>query len=160
MLFEEYVSEDFKNAVIAMSGRLGINPDDIMTCMAFESEKTFSPSITNSIGATGLIQFMPSTAIGLGTTTAALAQMSAVDQLQYVEKYLQNVSNHYGKLDSLVNVYLAIFYPAAIAKPLNYQFSPAVVKANPVFDIGHKGYFTKQDVSDTITAWQSKALGE
>ena len=38
-------------------------------------------------GATGLIQFLPSTARGLGTTTDALAGMSSVEQLNYVEKY-------------------------------------------------------------------------
>lgn len=38
-------------------------------------------------GAIGLIQFMPSTAKGLGTSTSALKQMTAVDQLAYVEKY-------------------------------------------------------------------------
>lgn len=40
-------------------------------------------------GATGLIQFMPATAQGMGTTTAALAAMSAVQQLDYVQRYFK-----------------------------------------------------------------------
>ena len=46
------------------------NPDFLLACMAFESGMSFCSSIRNAAsGATGLIQFMPSTARGLGTTT-------------------------------------------------------------------------------------------
>ena len=64
---------------------------DLMACMAFESGETFSPSIKNAAGsgATGLIQFMPSTAVGLDTTTAQLAQMTATEQLEYVRRYFK-----------------------------------------------------------------------
>ena len=41
-------------------------------------------------GATGLIQFMPNTAEGLGTSTGELAGMSRARQMHYVEKYLSN----------------------------------------------------------------------
>ena len=48
-----------------------MNPDYLMSCMAFESMETFRADIPNKAGskAIGLIQFMPKTAIGLGTTT-------------------------------------------------------------------------------------------
>ena len=50
--------------------------------MVFESR--LNPQAVNPIsGATGLIQFMPSTARG-GTTTAVLKRMSNVQQLDYV----------------------------------------------------------------------------
>jgi hypothetical protein len=63
-----------------------------MAAMAFETGETFSPSIKNKAsGATGLIQFMRSTAKGSGTTTAALAEMTAVDQLDFVEKISEAV---------------------------------------------------------------------
>ena len=82
----------FQQEVSAVAGRLGISEADLMAVMSFETGGTFNPSIPNAAGsgATGLIQFMPSTARGLGTTTEALAQMSRAEQMQYVEKYLSN----------------------------------------------------------------------
>jgi hypothetical protein len=50
-----------------------------MACMAFEKGETFSPCVKNpGSSATGLIQFMSSTAKSLGTTTNDLCKMSAV----------------------------------------------------------------------------------
>lgn len=78
----------FKDHVIDLAGELGCDPSHLMAAMAFETGETFSPSIRNKLsGATGLIQFMPATAKGLGTTTADLAQMSAVAQLAFVRKH-------------------------------------------------------------------------
>lgn len=68
-----------------ISSRFGVSIEDVLKVIYFESK--FSPTITNSIGATGLIQFMPSTARGLGTSTAALRQMSIINQLPFVKKY-------------------------------------------------------------------------
>lgn len=53
-----------------------------MVVMSFETGGSFSPSERNGIGATGLIQFLPGTPRGLGTTTDQLANMSSVDQLK------------------------------------------------------------------------------
>jgi hypothetical protein len=87
----------------------------ISLAMAFESAGTFSASVPNAAGsgAVGLIQFMPATARGLGTTTAALAAMSATQQLDYVRLYFLPYS---GRLHTLEDVYMAILYPAAIGK--------------------------------------------
>jgi hypothetical protein len=59
--------------------------------MAFETGGTFSPSQKNAAGSSviGLIQFMSTTAKNLGTSTSELAKMTAVEQLNYVEKYLK-----------------------------------------------------------------------
>ncbi len=72
-----HVSQAFKQKLNTICRELDINPNHLMACMAFETGETFRPDKTNSIGATGLIQFMPSTAKGLGTSTAALRQMTA-----------------------------------------------------------------------------------
>lgn len=85
------VSPNFKRKVLEITTRLEISPDFLMACMAFESGETFSPAVRNAAGsgATGLIQFMPSTAKALHTTTDALAAMSAEQQLVYVERYFR-----------------------------------------------------------------------
>lgn len=111
---------EFLQEVSAMAGRIGISEADLMAVMAFETRNTFSPSIPNAkkSGAIGLIQFMPGTAIELGTTTEALAQMSRVEQLKYVEKYLVNKGIKPGaKLDDL---YMTVLFPAAVGQPDNF----------------------------------------
>lgn len=110
------VSALFRSRVLAICKDLRVEPDDLMACMAFESGGTFSPSQKNlaGSGATGLIQFMPDTAVGLGTTTQALALMTAEDQLFYVDKYFQP---YRGRLFNLGDLYMAILFPAGIGKP-------------------------------------------
>lgn len=133
---------DFVNKVREVSTRLGIDPNWLMAIMYWESASTFSPSIQNSIGATGLIQFIPSTAKGLGTTTTALKNMSAVDQLDYVEKYLKAYK---GKINSYIDTYFAVFFPMAIGKPDDWVIEGGGVSAsqiarqNPAFDVNKDG---------------------
>lgn len=98
---------------VDVAGALGANADQLAACIAFESG--WNPAAKNPFsGATGLIQFMPSTALHLGTTVDALSKMSALDQLDYVRKYLQPFA---GRLKSLEDCYLAIFWPSAVGKP-------------------------------------------
>jgi hypothetical protein len=133
---------DFVKKVREVSTRLGIDPNWLMAIMYWESASSFSPSIQNSIGATGLIQFIPSTAIGLGTTTTALKNMSAVEQLDYVEKYL---NTYKGKLKSYVDTYFAVFFPLAIGKPDDWVVqgggvsASQIAKQNPAFDVNKDG---------------------
>lgn len=109
------VSAEFRRKVFAIAKELGIQPDFLMACMAWESGETFSPSVKNAAGsgATGLIQFMPATAKGLGTTTAALAAMTAERQLDYVLAYFRPYK---GRIKTLSDVYMAILWPAAIGR--------------------------------------------
>ena len=109
----------FQQEVSAVAGRLGVSEADLYAVMSFETGGTFNPGIRNAAGsgATGLIQFMPSTARGLGTTTQALAGMNRVQQMKYVEKYLSNKGVRGGNLSDL---YMAVLFPAAVGKPDNY----------------------------------------
>lgn len=162
LIYENKVPASYRTAFVTkvkqVAKRLGINPNWLMAIMYFESAKTFSPSITNSIGATGLIQFMPNTAIGLGTTTAALRQMTAVQQLDYVEKYyLQNYK--YLKItaaSSYVDTYLITFFPAAVNKGLDFviqtkNLSAALIaKQNPIFDVNKDGKITVREIQEVM----------
>jgi len=80
----------FIQALWNMAQRNGWDPSGIALLIASESgfradAKNPDPNST----ATGLIQFIEKTAIGLGTTTAAIRNMSAIEQLPLVEKYLR-----------------------------------------------------------------------
>lgn len=157
MWFEEKVSKEFADKVKSIAQRLSMVPDYIMACIDLETGGTFSPSIKNpQSSATGLIQFMAATANGLGTSTANLAKMTAIQQLDYVERYFQNVIKQYGLLQTLENTYLAIFYPAAIKKPLSWQFPQTVYNVNKGLDFNKDTILTKQDVSDKMYAHVKK----
>jgi peptidoglycan hydrolase-like protein with peptidoglycan-binding domain len=146
-------------ALVDAANWIGINPDWLASAISFESG--FSPSIENAAGsgAVGLIQFMPSTAVGLGTSTAALKQMTFTQQLEYVKKYFEP---HRGQLHSLEDTYLAIFYPAFIGKPLNAVLGStgsAIYDQNSGFDRAGKGYVTKEDITSTIRGVLDSAAG-
>lgn len=127
----------------AIATKYGFPPEWLGNLINFETGGTFNPAIQNSIGATGLIQFMPATAIGLGTTTAALKQMSFKEQMVYVDKYLNQNFNGIVAAKGLFNkttqkvtdkftqtdLFMIIFYPAAVGN-VNYKFPANVVAAN------------------------------
>lgn len=156
------VSTRFKTRVREIAGNLGISPDFLMSCMAFETGETFSPSIKNAAGsgATGLIQFMPRTARGLGTTTEELAKMTAVKQLDYVEMYFRP---HRGRLSTLEDIYMAILYPAAIGMdpedPL-FRRGAKTYEQNAGFDKNDDGVITPAEISVKVRQKYEKGLQE
>ncbi len=102
----------FLRRVIAIADSMDIPPDWLMICMCFETGCSFRANLTNPYsGATGLIQFIPSTAQSLGITTAQLRRQTPVEQLGYVHKYLRQWQSKY---KSVHDVYIAIFAPAFV----------------------------------------------
>ena len=134
MNFEEYIKDnriEFTEKVNNICTELRIEANWLMFVMWFESR--LNPQAVNPIsGATGLIQFMPSTARGLGTTTAVLKRMSNVQQLDYVLAYLRPYK---GRMKTWVDVYLAVFYPRAMGNPNFVITSDIVAKQNKIFDL-------------------------
>jgi hypothetical protein len=154
------VSQAFRDHVRTIASNLGCDPDHLMAAMAFETGETFSPSIRNAAGsgATGLIQFMPSTAQALGTTTTDLAAMSAEQQLAYVEKYFAPFK---GKLATLEDVYMAILWPRAVGQPNSYVLfsrsgKPKTYQQNAGLDRDGDGNVTKQEAASVVAAKLAK----
>jgi hypothetical protein len=148
------VSGEFLSKVCDICGDLGIDPDWLMSCIAFETGKTFSPHIYNQAGsgAVGLIQFMPKTAKALGTTTESLASMSAVEQLEYVHKYFLP---YRGRLHSLEDVYMAILWPKGIGMDLDDTLigtatMPITYRQNCGLDINRDGIITKREATEKV----------
>ena len=99
-----------------------------------KSAGTFSPSITNSYGYTGLIQFGTSASADLGTTTAYLRSLSAREQMDWVQKYFELPHKRRGSdYSNPVDLYMAVFYPASIGNP-NFRFPNSVIQANNGID--------------------------
>jgi hypothetical protein len=155
LLHDELVIKNkdaFINKVIAISARLDIDPNWLMHVMWNESR--LNPAIVNSkTAATGLIQFMPTTARELGTSVALLAKMSNIQQLDYVEKYL---SRYKSKIDSYVDLYFSVFFPVAMGKPLNWvlqtsKLTPALIASqNPSFDLNKDRQLTVAEVQTAM----------
>lgn len=109
-------------------------------------------------GNCGLIQFMPKTAIGLGTTVEELAKMSAEDQLVYVEKHFKPFK---GKLKTLADVYSTIIYPKAVGKPDDYVlFSGGTIayRQNMGIDINKNGKCTKEEAAAKVMQKYNKGM--
>jgi hypothetical protein len=103
------IDTKFLQTVANIAQSVGAKPEDLLKTMLYETGGTLSPSARNSrTSATGLIQFMPATARGLGTNINALAQMSPQDQLVFVQKYLKQNSRGQ-KLDSFRKVLSTVF---------------------------------------------------
>jgi hypothetical protein len=152
LVWGKKVSAEFRSKVIEICARIKINADYLMAAMAFESGESFSPSIQNASGsgAVGLIQFMPSTAKGLGTTTSELSKMTTEQQLDYVEKYFKP---HSGKLQTLEDIYMAILWPAAIGKPndhILFKKGSAAYTQNAGLDIDKDGNITKAEAAGKV----------
>lgn len=148
------VSAGFREKVFEVASALQVEPDELMAVMAFETAETFRPDIKNMAGsgATGLIQFMPSTARGLGTSTEALARMSAIEQLEWVRTYFKPYT---GRLTSLSDLYMAVLWPRAIGKPDNYVLwskatKPTTYAQNAGLDANKDGFITKAEAASKV----------
>ena len=154
---------DFIAKVRTVSDKLKINPDWLMMVMFMESKinaqavnkqsgDSHDPKVRVVKRATGLIQFMPKTAKGLGTSTTALYNMTAIKQLDYVYTYFKPYA---GRLKSFADLYMVTFFPVAIGKPNSYVLKtsniPAetIAKQNPIFDIN-------KDLQITVGEFKTK----
>lgn len=160
------VDEEFRQKVISICKELGWPPDPhaswLMSCMAFETGETFSPSIRNAAGsgATGLIQFMPFTAHSLGTSSSKLAVMTAVQQLDYVKLYFKPYAR---RIHSLSDMYMGILMPAYVGRADDSVLfvSPNIsYRQNAGLDSNKDGYVTKHEACRKVLDKYQKGLRE
>ncbi|WP_352421003.1 hypothetical protein [Proteiniphilum sp.] len=91
---------------------------------------------------------MPATARSLGTTTGQLRRMSNVEQLDWVRRYL---APYRGKMGNWLDVYCAVFWPAAIGKPDDYVItSDKVARQNPALDINKDLDIHKWEIREAL----------
>ncbi|HEV3470439.1 MAG TPA: peptidoglycan-binding protein [Pyrinomonadaceae bacterium] len=147
----ENVDEPFKDKVIQIAADLKTDPNFMMAVMSFETGGSFSPSVRNKFTrATGLIQFMPATAKGLGTTIDDLAKMSQLRQLDFVEAYLKPFRN---RLKTLEDAYMAVLLPKAIGQgPEHVLFKKGTTayKQNAGLDLDGNGLITVREAAERV----------
>jgi len=144
---------DFNKKLEKIAQMLGTTPKALLAVM--KQESGVNPAIQNSIGATGLIQFMPKTARALGTTTDELKNMDGVQQLDYVYKYYKMTGVGDGSVGDL---YMATFMPKYVGAKddtvLGQQgaegFSGKVYAQNKGLDRDGDGTITVADVKQSV----------
>jgi len=149
------VDQAFRVKVREIADRLSTDPNWLMAVMGFETGYTFSPAARNpGSTATGLIQFIESTARSLGTSTAQLARMTAVRQLDYVEDYYRPYN---GRIRNLGDAYLAVLWPVAVGRPDSYVMwerdtgpYQREYAANSGLDVNHNGVITRGEAVASV----------
>lgn len=152
LLFKDKVSglsgdvKSFETGLRLLANNLGLTTSELMFVMDIESNVN-AQAVNPNTKATGLIQFMPKTAISLGTTVDMLKQMTATQQLVFVEKYL---APYKSKIANVYDLYFAIFYPAAIGKPDNYSLPAFVTPFNNLYDLNKDGKIQVGEIKSWI----------
>ena len=144
--------------------------------MDFETGGTFDPAQKNigpdgtpetGSGATGLIQFTPKTAEGLGTSTEELSKMSRSEQLEYVDKHFE--TNLKGRLGDeggdISDLYMSVLFPVAVGKPDDFVlfgkgaiegYTGEAYKANIGLDANNDGSITKAEAAAKVIQRRDK----
>lgn len=147
----------FTRKIRRISKKLDIAPEWLMAVIYNESK--FNCRVYNYIGsgAVGLLQFMPSTASDLGTTSKELAEMDAVSQLDYVQRYLKGVMQRQNVresgINSLTDLYLAVLYPKAIGKDYCYSMYSSPSRQyvqNKILDVNKDKSVTISDIDEYL----------
>lgn len=145
----QFVTDEFITEVENIAGRLSTKPEHLLAAMSFETGGSFDPAKQNKIKATGLIQFIPPTAQALGTTVDKLKAMTSVEQLEFVEKYMDDFK---GKLNTLEAVYTSIL-SGSPKKPNDVLFRQGTLayKLNPL-DWNLDGKITAAEATTIVAA--------
>ena len=146
----------FYDKVIRISRKIKCDPNDLMGVMWVETAKTFSPNAKNPHGtATGLIQFTSGTAQQLGTSIEKLKTMTAVEQLDYVEKFLVANKSAAGYKDNETldrgTLYSLVFLPGRSKRDVLTSKGENYYEQNTVLDYNKDGKITKSDLNSVIS---------
>jgi len=165
--------EPFETGVKGLAHNLNIPAEWLMAVMYMESR--FNPAIRNhkGSGAVGLIQFMVPTVkelnlrLGKKLYMEDIERMSAHEQLELVQGYLETVRERYGEFHSLTDLYLAILYPKAINRSMEYKLFSKPSKRyrqNSGLDGNRDGIVSVQDIDNRMkrmfpTAYHTRKPG-
>jgi hypothetical protein len=155
----------FQNEVTRLAKKYNLAEDDMYRVMSFETGGTFSPSKKNAAGsgATGLIQFMPGTARGLGTTTSRLADMSRAQQMEYVEKYFDGTKLGKLKNPTVEDLYMSIYKPKAVGRGGDYvhaRIGSKEYSQNNGFDVNNDGVFNTSEATSVVKNHNMPGIGK
>ena len=140
----------FITGVNALAQKWNIDAGDLLGMM--HAESGIQANIQNSIGATGLIQFMPSTARAMGTNVNAIKQLSRAQQLPLVDQYF--TMNRLPRGATAGQLYASVFWPAALRRPSDHVIASAgsrVYSQNAGLDVNRDGSITVGDLTERVS---------
>ena len=144
---------EFLSKVKRIANEINCNYKDLLAVMNAESGIK-STAVNKNTNATGLIQFMPKTAQGLGTTVEKLKQMSPVEQLDYVARYLKQTKKQAGfsenKQLSGGELYALVFRPAKAKTGVFATKGEAAYRLNAGLDLNKDGRVTMAELSQRV----------
>lgn len=151
--YRNRLSQSERNQITQIEKELNFEPGSLEKVIYIESQGN-PKARNNHSGATGLIQFMPSTARRYGTTTSALYNMSVEEQLPYVKRYLKNAKSSAGyepgeKLNK-GEVYGLLLMPAYIKDDEGYWKGSAEYGGNKWLDYNQNGVINQFDLQKVV----------
>ena len=133
----------FKDNLKEISSEIGVSENSIIKLM--KNESGLNPSIKNSIGCVGLIQFCPDS--GGGSTKTINGKTYNLTELQNnLELQLDAIKEFWskgerdGKIKNAKDLYIYNFFPVAAGKSDDYVLqtrelsAEKVARANPIFN--------------------------
>lgn len=147
-----------------VAAKLNCNANDLLAMMY--SESGLKPSVQGASGSVGLIQFMPSTLSANGYSSAQVAGMTGVQQLDVVEDILgkSKAMSGYGANDKMDagTLYAICFLPAAAKNDVLCSNSGSLnwaYGANSGLDLNHDGAISKSDLASRLNGKYNEMLG-
>lgn len=156
--WSKLVGDEFIEVIqnwVSATGREPEVVDYLMTVMAFESGRTFSPSVQNAGGsqAFGLLQFMAPAATDLGFTLEEIRNMSQLEQLQQCVLPYFDMREKRKPMTKLEDFYLAVLYPALVGKRLDevlFKEGTVGYRQNKGLDRNGDGTILTGEIAETI----------
>jgi hypothetical protein len=137
----------FIEAVNNVAQKYNIDANDLIGLM--HSESGVNPQARNASGATGLIQFMPRTARGIGTSVEALYGMNRAQQMVWVDRYF--AANRLPRGATAGNLYTSVFLPKYTNRPPNFVVARRG-GANDAGDNANGSWYTQNSGLDATPA--------
>ncbi len=156
---KDYLNKEFLDKVKQVAKNINCDYQDLLALMNSESSLNPKEAHKNKNGektAIGLIQFTKSDAIpelnrvyGLNLTLEKIENMSAIDQLDLVEKYYKMNENRLpkGKKLTAADLYAVTFLPARAKKEVLTRSGEDYYKSNKGLDVNKDGAITKSDLN-------------
>ena len=173
MAWGKKFSQASRKFMIQTAKDFGIDSiDSLPTCIAFETAKTFRPSVKNPHSSgTGAIQFMEFTCQEMTRyfkkefDHSKLVSMTMEEQLVWAWYYFKMVMEQrkVKRLGSLTDVYMAIHWPAAIGLPEDatmYAKGSKAYGVNTVLDRNKDGVITKREAGALVAAVLEEGMKE
>ena len=149
----EYIkkfTQEERDSVDSIAKHIDRPSEDIYKLFYLESSGNYK-SQNDSSGGYGYINMTKRTAKEYGTSLSKIKQMSSIEQLKLVDRYLTRELKGI-KPKNFTHVYLSVLYPAAVNKPDSYRIfkTKKQYEWNKIFDKDKKGYICVADVENYL----------